>query len=206
MKRLCTLLLCATLPVAALFAADAAPSAEAQLRDAVKNLMRQLQTAQTDLATAKAAADQAADQVKGDEAKIALLIKNAKEDKAAADKVAADLNTKLDNAAKDLEKVKAELETTKAARDTASALVATKEAERAKLEEANNVLTRTAADRETRNVALFKVANEILERYEKFSLGEALAAKEPFVGNTRTHLQNLVQDYKDKILDQRPQP
>jgi chromosome segregation ATPase len=206
MKRLCTLLLCATLPGAALLAADAGPNVESQLRDAVKNLTRQVQTAQTDLATAQAAATQAADQFKSDEAKIAGLIKHSNEDKAAADKVAAELNAKLAQAAEELEKVKAELETTKSARDAASALAATKEAERAKLEEANNLLTRTAADRETRNVALFKIANEILDRYEQFSLGQSLAAKEPFVGNTRTRLQNLVQDYKDKILNQRPQP
>ena len=89
---------------------------ESQLRDAVKNLTRQVQTAQTDLATAQAAATQAADQFKSDEAKIAGLIKHGDEDKAAADKVAAELNAKLAQAAEELEKVKAELETTKSAR------------------------------------------------------------------------------------------
>ncbi len=206
MKRLFTLLLCAVLPVLALSAADQAPTAEAQLRDAVKNLMRQVATAQSDLATAQAATAAATDQNKSDDAKIKALIKAGIADKAAADQALAALNTKLDTQAAELAQVKAELEKARATGEAAAALAASKEAERAKLQEANTVLARTTADRESRNVALFKLANEILDRYAKFSLGQALAAKEPFVGTTRTRLQNLVQDYQDKILDQRPQP
>ncbi len=62
------------------------------------------------------------------------------------------------------------------------------------------------ADRETKNLALFLIGNEILNRYEEFSLGEALRAKEPFVGKTRTRLENLVQDYQDQLLNSRVQP
>ena len=76
------------------------------------------------------------------------------------------------------------------------------EAERARLSVQANLLQRVVADRETKNIALFKVGNEILTRYEKFSLGDALAAKEPFIGVTRVQLENLVQGYKDKLLDQ----
>jgi chromosome segregation ATPase len=206
MKRIFPLLLCAVLPVVVLSAADQTPSAEAQLRDAVKNLMRQVATAQSDLATAQAAAAQAADETKADDAKIKALIKSRVDDKAAADQAVAALNAKIADQATELAQVKAELERAKATGEAAAALATNKEAERAALQAANNVLERTTADRETRNVALFKLANEILDRYEKFSLGQALAAKEPFVGTTRTRLQNLVQDYKDKILEQHPQP
>jgi hypothetical protein len=168
--------------------------------------MRQVATAQSDLATAQAAAAQAADETKADDAKIKALIKSRTEDKAASDQALAALNAKIAEQAAELTQVKAELEKAKATGEAAAALAASKEAERAALQAANNVLERITADRETRNVALFKLANEILDRYEKFSLGQALAAKEPFVGTTRTRLQNLVQDYKDKILDQHPQP
>jgi hypothetical protein len=61
-------------------------------------------------------------------------------------------------------------------------------------------------DRETKNLALFNLGNDILTRYEKFSLGDALGAKEPFTGISRVKLQELVQDYKDKISDQRVTP
>jgi hypothetical protein len=46
------------------------------------------------------------------------------------------------------------------------------------------------------------MGSEILTRYEKFGLGEAIGAKEPFTGLTRVKLQELVQDYKDKLLNQ----
>jgi hypothetical protein len=59
------------------------------------------------------------------------------------------------------------------------------------------------ADRETKNLELFKTGNEILDRYEKFSLGDALGAKEPFIGITRVKLQEFVQDYKDKLTAQK---
>ncbi len=41
------------------------------------------------------------------------------------------------------------------------------------------------------------------DRYEGYSLGKALAAREPFIGTTRVKVENLVQGYKDKILDNR---
>jgi hypothetical protein len=50
------------------------------------------------------------------------------------------------------------------------------------------------------------LSNEILTRYEKFSLGEALAAREPFIGLTRVKLENLTQDYSDKISKQQAKP
>ena len=59
---------------------------------------------------------------------------------------------------------------------------------------------------QAKNVGLFLVANEILSRYGDFSFGSALKNKEPFVGSTRARLETLVQDYRDKILDQRDVP
>lgn len=76
------------------------------------------------------------------------------------------------------------------------------EAERVKLAGQVIDLRRKIADRETKNLALYKLANEILTRYERFGLGDALAAKEPFTGISRVKLENLVQDYQDKIADQ----
>jgi chromosome segregation ATPase len=77
------------------------------------------------------------------------------------------------------------------------------EAERSKLAGQVIELQRKLADRESKNLALFKLANEILKRYERFGLGDALAAKEPFTGVARVKLENLVQDYQDKLADQR---
>ncbi len=81
-----------------------------------------------------------------------------------------------------------------------------KEGDSAKLANDVVLLKRQVADRETKNLALFKLGNEILTRYEKFGLGEALLAREPFTGITRTKLETLVQDYSDKLADQRIKP
>ncbi len=76
----------------------------------------------------------------------------------------------------------------------------------AKLAADNLSLTRRAEDRETKNLELFRLGNEILKRYEQFTLGQVMLAKEPFIGLSRTKLENLVQDYQDKIADQRAKP
>jgi chromosome segregation ATPase len=76
------------------------------------------------------------------------------------------------------------------------------ESQRAGLAAQVPVLRQLLADREAKNVALYKLGDDILTRYEKFGLGDALAAKEPFVGMSRVRLENLVQDYKDKLRDQ----
>lgn len=81
-----------------------------------------------------------------------------------------------------------------------------KESERAKAAAQLIELKRVVADREAKNRALFNTANEILTRYERFSLGDALAAKEPFTGLTRVKLENLVQGYQDKLAEERVRP
>jgi hypothetical protein len=42
----------------------------------------------------------------------------------------------------------------------------------------------------------------VLDRYAKFSLGTAIAAREPFVGITKIRFENLVQEYQTKLSDQ----
>jgi hypothetical protein len=69
----------------------------------------------------------------------------------------------------------------------------------AQLNEQNALLQRVVEDRERKNYELYKTGNEVLTRYEKFSLGEAIEAKEPFMGLTRVKLENLVQGYEDKF-------
>jgi hypothetical protein len=81
-----------------------------------------------------------------------------------------------------------------------------KEGERAKLAGEKIVLERKVADRETTNMALYKLGIEILSRYEKFGLGTALTSREPFTGITKVKLENLVQDYGDKLAEQKIKP
>jgi hypothetical protein len=53
---------------------------------------------------------------------------------------------------------------------------------------------------------MYRIGSEILKRYEGFGLGTAIAAREPFVGSMRVKLQNLVQDYADKLAEQKIKP
>ena len=46
----------------------------------------------------------------------------------------------------------------------------------------------------------------MLTRYEHFSLGDALTAREPFTRLTRVKIETLVQDYQDKLTDNKIKP
>ncbi len=78
-------------------------------------------------------------------------------------------------------------------------------AQRDQLKMQNALLQRRVEDDESKNLALFEIGRDILDHYEKFSLGDALSAKEPFTGLTRVKLENQVQGYEDKLLAQRTQ-
>ncbi|GAB4175762.1 MAG: hypothetical protein Fur0032_15590 [Terrimicrobiaceae bacterium] len=80
--------------------------------------------------------------------------------------------------------------------------------ERARKAEADNAkkaaqilaLERIADAQRTQNVQMYLVGMEILKRYDNFWFGDALLAREPFVGNTKVKLQNLAQEGHDKLL------
>jgi len=191
-------------------ASDAA-AAEArmrQMRDALKGLTVQVRDAQNQVVAAQAAqaASETANkdlQAKVDDltAKLTAATTQAVADKTASDKTIADLNAQLTEKTTQNGLLTEDLKKQKEAYTQVAQLEAQKEAERLKLAGQCILLQRLVTDREVKNLELFKTGNEILTRYEQFSLGNALAAKEPFVGLTRVKLENLVQDYKDKLLD-----
>ncbi len=181
-----------------------------KLREQLKSVMLQLRTSQIDAANALAA--QTAAELKNKElaTKIAdlenrnkALITRAATDKAASDESIASLNAKLADRDKRLVLFTESNEKWQAGYAKAAEMARTKEDERAKLAAEIIVHQRTIADRERKNIALFNTANEILDRYQNYALGKALAAREPFIGTTRVKVENQVQGYKDKILDNR---
>jgi hypothetical protein len=178
------------------FASAADPAAtENRMRDALRNTMLQLRSCETERATLQAAKAEADGVNKGLTEKVdALTAKSAKAEKELAGQAAALASFKEANAK------------WQAAYQQATDLANKKEAERARLADQNILLQRQVEDQQRRNAELFKLGNEILTRYEHFGLGDALAAKEPFVGITRVKLENLVQDYRDKLADQRIKP
>jgi chromosome segregation ATPase len=197
--------------ISAVLHADDQPqqTAETRMRQALRDTMMQLRDAQNQAVTLQVAQAQS-DKDKADlQAKVDALSAQLKSatDEAAADKSAADtaitgLKSQVTDQAGQIARLDDGLKQWKDAYAQMSQLATEKEAARSQLAMRAAVLQRTVDDRETKNLALFALANEILNRYERFGLGDALAAKEPFVGVSRVKLENLVQDYKNKILDQ----
>jgi len=68
------------------------------------------------------------------------------------------------------------------------------------------LLERRIAEQQVRNAEMYRLANEVLDRYAQFGLGTAISAREPFVGITKVKFQNLVQDYQNKLTDQTIRP
>ncbi len=169
-----------------------------QLRDA-QNQVVTLQATQVqsdkDKADLQARVDLLGGQVKA-------LTDQAAADKASTDRAIADLKAQVSDETGQIGRLTDGLKQWKDAYNQVAQLAAAKEAARAQLALQAALLQRTVDDRETKNLALYSVGSEILTRYEKFGLGDALAAKEPFTGVTRVKLENLVQEYKNKLLDQ----
>lgn len=94
------------------------------------------------------------------------------------------------------------LEKWKAAYQEAAEVARTKEAARVRLVGENATLSERVTVCEAKNVELFKVGSEILDRYANVDLADTMEIREPFLGFKRVELQNLVQDYHDRLLDQ----
>jgi uncharacterized coiled-coil protein SlyX len=187
-------------------AADQANSPEERLRGMLRSTMLQLRDAQNQVATLQSAQTESEKAKKDLSDRLDELTKQAAADKDSATKTIADLNAKVTDQNTLISQMKDALDKWKEAYSKAVELGNTKEAQRAKFESQAIALQRRVEDDETKNLALYDLGKEILGRYERFGLGTAITAREPFVGITKVKLENLVQDYSDKLLDQTIKP
>jgi len=187
-------------------AVDQPNPAEVRMREALRNTMLQLRTAQNDNATLQTAKSELDRKNKELDAQLKQLTKNIADDKDASDKKIEALNTKLAAQADEIARLKEALAQSQNKLAETTALAQSKETERAKLAADVIVLNRTTADQKTKNAEMFKLGREILLRYEKFGLGDVIGAKEPFVGTARVKLETYVQDFQDKLTDQKIKP
>ncbi|WP_404420316.1 phage major capsid protein [Nibricoccus sp. IMCC34717] len=197
MKALLISILAAALPALAL--AQQANPAETRLREALRDATAKLQAAQNEVASLQssntgllAERDTAAARASELEKQIGVL-------KAGSEKAMKEIKTRATAQAEELEKTKAAL---KELQQKFEALTDTERklrAEAAELTVRASSLEGRLTDRESKNIRLYLLANEVLKRYEDHSLGKALLAKEPFIGRMRVKLENLVQEYRDKI-------
>jgi len=189
-------------------AADAAGAAEAKLRESLRATMLQLRNAEAERANLQAGKTEIEAKNKELSEKVDAMAKQAAVNQTEADKAIAELKTKVDERDREIGELRVTLEKWKVDHKAISDLARAKEAQRAKLAEKAIVLDRQVAEQQRKNAAMYQLGVEVLDRYEKFGLGTALTAREPFVGLTRVKFENLIQDYGDKLADERikPQP
>ena len=203
-------LICFVLPLALLSsmlrAADPASAGDAKLREALRNTTLQLRTIQTERDSLQAAKEEAEAEKKALSAKLDALTKENAATQAASEKMLADLRDTVAKTETENTQVKGAVEKWKAAYQETAATSEKREAARAHLNTEKIELQRKVADQQRKNQEMFKIGTEILNRYENFGLGTAITAREPFVGTMRVKLQNLVQDYGDKLSEQRIKP
>jgi len=198
--------LVAALLSANLHAADQPNPTEIRMREALRNTMLQLRTAQNDGAVLQAAKAELEKKNQDLEAQVKLLTQHGEQDRETAAKKIEALNAQVAEQSKALEALKKDYAKCRADYQAATVLAQNTEAARKSLEEEKIVLVRKTEEQKTKNAEIYKLGREILLRYEKFGLGEVIGAKEPFVGTTRVKLESYVQDFQDKLSDQKIKP
>lgn len=177
-------------------------AAEARLREGLKNTVLQLRAAEVEKAALQAAQAKAGEEKNALETQLAAMTKQGTEDQ----EKMSEMRDELVERANAITRLNEALEKWKKAHAEVTAIARKKETERASAVSQNVVLQRKVEDQQRKNAAMFKIGNEILSRYEKFGLGHALTAREPFIGTTRVKLQNLMQEYDDQLRDEKIRP
>ena len=193
-------------PVCQGFAQETAASGEARLRESLRSTTLQLRGVQNDLAAALSARDSLTTEKTANEAEIEKLKKQLVTDRIENDKVVAALKSNVVNQAAELTSTNEELSKTRASLSKVVDYARKLEAERNELTVHVAELDRTVEDQRTKNIMLFRTGTDILNRYAKFSFGDALAAREPFIGLTRVKLENLVQADRESLADGKIKP
>jgi chromosome segregation ATPase len=98
------------------------------------------------------------------------------------------------------------LEKWKGAYEEAAGVARSKDAERAKFQAQATAFKASGKKCLAKNAQLIKVGRDLLERYEALTPGDTIAAREPFTQFERVEVEKLLQDYTDKVLDQKVDP
>ena len=183
--------------------ANTTPQVEQRLRESLRTTMLELREAENQLVVLQGSYDAMLKERNELESRLKATVKQAAAEQDAYRTQMAELQKVLDSTRLDKKQLAGSLQQWKQNAEKAADLARTTEMERARLETELAAAERIVGERESQNVELFEIAIEILDRYKNFSFGEALAAREPFVGTKRVEMQTLVQDYYDKLLDSR---
>ena len=176
--------------------------AEQKMRETIRNTMIQLRDANAKLATVQAAQAEAEEKVKELQGQLEELTKKSSAEKKAANETIDDLQTKLATSEHQVNHLTESLGKWKLGYAKLADYAKATEGKRAELASKIILLDRRIADQQIKNAEMYRLGNEVLDRYAQFGLGTAISAREPFVGITKVKFQNLVQDYQNKLTDQ----
>jgi len=98
------------------------------------------------------------------------------------------------------------LEKWKTAYAEAASVARAKDAERAKFEGEAKSFRASNKACEAKNAQLVKIGNDVVTKYETMNPLEKILDHEPLFGQQRVNHQNEVQDFRDKVLDQKAKP
>jgi len=185
-KARCFAVVAAVLPVLA-FSPACAQSLEDKLRDQLRstlNQLHELQDLQASLQAQKAAAVQERGALKAQLAKAQAQVAHAGESAAAKAQAQA---------------LAGEVAQYKTAAEQANGTAQAAQADRDKLQTTLADAQKQLGICADKNGRLLKLGNEILDAYQKFDVGEAIAANEPFISIERVELENMAQDFDDRL-------
>jgi hypothetical protein len=201
MKKTALILL---LAATSLHAAEEDPTEK--FREALKNTMLKLRDAQNQVATAQAAQYAAEAKALEFEEKSKSLAKELADERNTSTNLISSLKKTLDERDTKIAEQEATLAKWKKSYDEVGKLAVKREMQRRELEAKSLGLERKVQDQQFKNIEMYKASMATLERYEKFGLGDAILAREPFTAAQRVKFQSLVQDFADQLTDARISP
>jgi chromosome segregation ATPase len=201
MKKTTALL--AAILLASAAASRAQEDETAKFREALRDTMLKLRDAQNQLAAAQAAQYAAEAQAAELTDKNKALAKELSDERNTSTNLISGLNKKLAERDASIAELQATLAKWKTAHTEIAKLATQRELQRQKLAAEKLALERQVQDQQFKNIEMYKAAMEVLGRYEKFGLGDAILAREPFTAAQRVKFQNLTQDFADQLTDAR---
>ncbi len=182
-------------------------------REALRRTQMQLQQMQGQLATLEAdkaklggERDLALKESKAAQSKLRTLNKNLAEKSQLADQLQKDLEThKQDLATTQTRLTDNEAKLAETARTLAQTrqTLAQTEVDKRQLEGVKSRQEREIASCETKNLQLYQTGRDLMTRFEQKSCNEILVQKEPLFGLKRVEIENLLEEYRDKLDDQK---
>lgn len=189
--------------------ASADQDTETRLREALRTATGQLRALEDERAALQArisVAEKERDALKAQVAATKDQLAAARKETAAEAGKVAELETRAGEQAGALDRMQGVLGQCRSANDKAISLGKSLEEEGRRLSAELDGQRGRADACEAKNIALYRVGSEILDAYAGVGLGDVVATREPFLGLKRVELENLVQDYRDKLADAKVKP